>query len=142
MRLMPSYCQAQLRVMRNTVDGIANRQRADMPNDGTSAMTSMSNKMSLWLTHVDGEETFFGRRAMEMKFNELLEMEAQDMKMTLAHLEPLNTFSWLLTPSQEEKVTTWRTAVMSKNIGSAHAVTIEESGITDAQRAAVVAFTG
>ena len=144
MQFMPSSCQAQLRAIRNAVENIGNRKRADMPNDGTSAMVQMGTKMSLWLQHdVDGT-SHRGKRASEIMYKELLDMETggRMAEMTLAMLEPLNTFAWLLTPAMDEKVATWRSTVMGRNIGNNDAAAIQDSGITDAQREALVAFTG
>ena len=42
----------------------------------------------------------------------------------------------------EDKMASWRSTIMGKNLGMNDAAVIADSGITDAQRATLVAFTG
>jgi hypothetical protein len=144
MKFMPSSCQAQLRAIRNAIDCIIHRKRACMPNDGSGAMVSMGTKMSLWLEHTSGTEVMRGKKAMAIMYQDLLDMEEQERMedMTLAMLEPLVVFAWLLTPLQDQKVATWKSFIMGRNIGNNPALPIQPMNISEAQRDAVVAFSG
>ena len=73
----------------------------------------------------------------------LLAMEERDInEMTLDDLQPLNTFSLLLTAAMEEKLSTWMSRVMGRNLGNNNDIVIADSGISAAQRAALTALTG
>lgn len=117
MKFMPTSCQAQLRAIRHAVDMIIQRKRADMPCDGTSSMTQMATKMGLWLHIEKNGETIRGKRAMEAIYSDLLDMETSSRmdEMTLAMLEPCQTFNWLLTAAMETKVAAWTSTIMGRN---------------------------
>ena len=143
MEFMPASCQAQLRAIRNAVDNICHKRRADMPNDGSSSMQSMATKMSLWLTFHDGDQVHRGKRAAEHIYQRLLAIEEKDLNtMELEDIQPLFTFSWLLSESMEEKVSTWMSKIMGRNLMKSNAIVLADSGISPSQRAAVTALTG
>jgi hypothetical protein len=103
MKVMGYGFQAQLAAMKQCVDQIVNKTRAEVPCDGSSAMKSACTRLSLWLSCDGADGTkIYGKHAAEKMHQDLMALD--DSQITLEMLTDLNTFSWLLSSAAHENL--------------------------------------
>jgi hypothetical protein len=94
--------QATLRAWMSTIDQIKHHQKAEMSSDGSTHQKLVAARMSLWLTAEKDGQIIRGKAAAKCLTDAMNAKD--DENITMADIQDLHTFAWLLESATIEKI--------------------------------------